>query len=446
MENNRIIIILSSIILTVGIFVSAPYFVFAYSKDTTHPALTDEIIDFYNLHYSNKQISDSEKNLVVRGSIDEDNFARPLYHFYDPVYNRGLAFAGSWSSSKEWATNHELQAKYDPKMTALAAVVKPFEGSTDYSWERSIYEYAWGDKNRGLVGLGHILHLLEDATVPDHTRNDPHPPIWDERSPYEYFVSRFTDMSIGNGSPVVLGSIGEYLDVITKYSNNNFFSKDTILSREYSFPYIVEKRVEKLSDGQNYLFGYGRDTLGNIFRLVNIKGISEWRDPEYSLSDNDNKVLSDYWFLLSKQAVLNGAGVVKLFFDEVEKEKKTKVLLAYNKSPAERAIGAIIRTFLSPALRQANQEPEYREDLDLPTPPLRSGSVPLGASIVSFVEPVGDGINGVEGVKGVETGTEGGGNVAVAPQLPQNALAVSPPTSPSTPVGTSNTSPAMPIA
>ena len=41
-----------------------------------------------------------------------------------------------------------------------------------------------GDKAYGLEALGHVLHLLEDATVPDHTRNDPHPPFLEqEKSP-----------------------------------------------------------------------------------------------------------------------------------------------------------------------------------------------------------------------------------------------------------------------
>src|SRR3989344_1941699 len=225
MENNRIVIV--KLILCFIIILSIPFFVFAYDQNTTHPALTNKIIDFYNFYYPNNQISDNEKIIVIKGSIDEDNFARSLYHFYDPVYNRGLAFAGSWSSSKDWATNHELQAKYDPKMTALAAVVKPFSGSTDYSWERSVYEYAWGDKNRGLEGLGHILHLLEDATVPDHTRNDPHPPGLDT-SPYESCVKQFTvgsiDMSseLFRKSPILFGSLNDYFNSVSKYSNENF--------------------------------------------------------------------------------------------------------------------------------------------------------------------------------------------------------------------------------
>ncbi|MFQ5661985.1 MAG: lamin tail domain-containing protein, partial [Candidatus Paceibacteria bacterium] len=50
--------------------------------------------------------------------------------------------------------------------------------------------------------------------------------------------------------------------------------------------------------------------------------------------------LSDYWSILSKQAVLNGAGVVKLFFDEVEKERETKTLAMKNRSWFQRIYDA----------------------------------------------------------------------------------------------------------
>src|SRR3989344_5400480 len=43
-------------------------------------------------------------------------------------------------------------------------------------------------------------------------------------------------------------------------------------------------------------------------------------------------ILNNYWDLLSQQAVLHGTGVIKFFFDEVEKEKKTKVLYNKNKN------------------------------------------------------------------------------------------------------------------
>ncbi|MBI4120022.1 MAG: lamin tail domain-containing protein [Parcubacteria group bacterium] len=389
MEDNRIV--RSIILCFLLVVLLPPSFVFAYSEKTTHPALTDEIVDFYNLSFPNSKLNNSEKELVVQGSIDEDAFGRWMRHFYDPIYNRGVNYLGRWQSSKEWAQDHKAQAKLDLKMTLLAAVVKPFDGSTDYSWERSIYEYAWGDKSRGLLGLGHALHLIEDATVPDHTRDDPHPPFFGEGSPYEDWTRRFDranlDMisNLGGQQPIILGSLAGYFDIVAGYSNSNFFSKDTVLSKEYVRPKIVRESVESV-DGKNYRFGYGVDETGVQYRLVKIEKNFGDEELHYSIEDRGALILTDYWSLLSKQAVLHGAGVVRLFFDEVEKEKKNKKLLAYNQSPPAKVVSSVVTTFLSPTLRQAQTDPELAADLGLPKPPPPEAAV---LAVLADVDAVG---------------------------------------------------------
>ncbi|MCH7883584.1 lamin tail domain-containing protein [Patescibacteria group bacterium] len=78
---------------------------------------------------------------------------------------------------------------------------------------------------------------------------------------------------------------------------------------------------------------------GDIYRLLRVNAEFSWRDllndvtdDNFLITDRDHLIESDYWSRLSKQAVLHGAGVVKLFFDEVEKERQSKVLFAKNKS------------------------------------------------------------------------------------------------------------------
>jgi len=86
MENRRII----KYILIFIIFILPFNFILAYSDTTTHPALTDEIIDLFNHYYPDLKISDQEKALIKKGSTDEDIAPRWMQHFYDPIYNRGL--------------------------------------------------------------------------------------------------------------------------------------------------------------------------------------------------------------------------------------------------------------------------------------------------------------------------------------------------------------------
>ena len=333
-----------------------PFFTFGYDDKTTHPALTQEIVKFFNISYPEKQINSTDAEKIIQGSIDEDTQTRWLYHFYDPVYNRGLVLEddafpkdpnlalvasgakSEWESSKAWGTSSELQSGLLENLSA-GVFTEYFSGNEDYSWERAIYEYVWEDKNRGLSSLGHILHLIEDASVPDHTRNDAHPPILDLGSPYEAWTKKFTrrtiNPSLTGEKPIFFSDIGSYFDSLAKYSNNNFFSEDTIISTEYNQPLIIRKDDN---------FAYGKDNFKIEFKLAKIVTKFGDKQIQYSLEDNNRTVLTDYWTHLSKQSVLHGAGVIKLFLDEVEKEKQTKTLYNKNRSWIGKTYDAVSNT------------------------------------------------------------------------------------------------------
>src|SRR3989344_1469431 len=164
--------------------------VFAYDQDKTHPALTDEIVDFYNLNFPDRKITDEEKQRLIQGSINEDNGVRMLYHFYDPVHDRGLAMVAG-ASSKNWGLAINFQANVLGRQYAGFSSVFSDGSKADYSYQRALDDYAKGDRERAFVAFGHILHLLEDAGVPDHTRDDPHPPILDLGSPYEHEMAKW---------------------------------------------------------------------------------------------------------------------------------------------------------------------------------------------------------------------------------------------------------------
>ncbi|MBI2507136.1 MAG: hypothetical protein HYW09_00805, partial [Candidatus Niyogibacteria bacterium] len=158
MENYRYVKRATIFSTAVTILLLWPIFLLAYSDQTTHPALTQETVNFFNLNFTELSFTDAEKELIKQGSIDEDAAPRWLRHFYDPVYERGL-----WGqlSSKEWAGATFDQAGF--ASVGLGEVKELYSADSDYSWERAIYEYAWGDKERGLKTLGHILHLIQDA-------------------------------------------------------------------------------------------------------------------------------------------------------------------------------------------------------------------------------------------------------------------------------------------
>ena len=331
------------------IFVFSPSFVFAYGLPT-HRGLTDETVDFFNVSYPDFVFTEVEKELIKKGGVDEDENTqlRWMRHFYDPVYNRGLTFEtetdavlSRWQSSKTWAQDTAAQADVDPqKTTLLASTLRYFDANTDYSWDRAIYDYAWGDRERGLEALGHVLHLIQDAAVPDHTRNDPHPPVFEFGSPYESWAQRFNDQNLDiaaelkaqNKIPVLIPELNQYFDSMATYSNNNFFSKDTIFDRRYNKPNFDYEKKEILNNGKTYVFKYKVDGLDE-YRLAAVEMSLVWLDyttesQRTLINDVDHLILTDYWNRLSKQAVLHGAGVIKLFFDEVEKERRSRELLA----------------------------------------------------------------------------------------------------------------------
>lgn len=351
MENRRV---LKSTLIIFALLWGAFSFsyVSAYSADTTHPALTDEVVDFYNHFYPQTALTDDEKQLIVSGASGEDApMARVLNHFYDPVRNRGLF---GYISAKTWITSTKTQVLSALNFTA--GTTQPLYSEVeDYSWERSIYEYVHGSKGRGLIGLGHALHLIEDMAVPEHTRNDQHL-IGIDTSPYELWASQFTPQNLTTAqelisqhkTPVLYNSIDTYLDQVALFTNNHFFSKDTLPFPEAGFSSIPKEKypipdytvvgVGLLSGGK--LQSYGISVIeGRQYKLFELqeqksKKTKSGIEKEYKIYNDKGEqvIFEDYWGILSKEVVMNGAGVVNLFFDEVEKEKETLALYYKNRS------------------------------------------------------------------------------------------------------------------
>jgi hypothetical protein len=136
--------------------------VWSYDDELTHPKITKAIIEKWNI-ISEHRIGLAEEKWIIEGSIKEDWPAtRSTNHFYDPIRDRGLNIVKgvpSFNSAVDWAKSSFLQKK---------------DLGADYSWETAINSYKQGDYKKAFLSLGHILHLLEDMSVPAHVRNDQH--------------------------------------------------------------------------------------------------------------------------------------------------------------------------------------------------------------------------------------------------------------------------------
>ncbi|MBI1998710.1 MAG: lamin tail domain-containing protein [Parcubacteria group bacterium] len=385
------------VVFLAGTLLVFPLFVLAYSDKTTHPALTSEIVGLFNKTYPSLALKDAEKMLLMRGSTEEDAGARPLQHFFDPIYNRGLTIAGNeWIKAPAWAEGTLAQASYAgnlakiPGISALyGTAYEMYSGDTDYSWERAVFDYTWGDKERGLLALGHILHLVEDMSVPDHTRNDPHPEFAEAAfggpSPYESFANQFTPDTISlnslkNGGNIPQrNSLEEYLSALAEYSNKNFFSKDSIIDTKYRDPYLETTQLKRIG---NRKFGINTSYSGQYYLFVVEENPLSFEE-NYQIEDPNNLILSDYWRLLSREAVVNGAGVIKLFFDEVAKERETKALALKNRNWAQKVYDKTASVIYGIAGKLYGTSVPY-EELNTPgteTVRLKTGGTPQGAAV-----------------------------------------------------------------
>ncbi len=326
--------LLLPLLIPLNIFFSPPT-TEAYSPHHTHPDLTEEMAKLFN-HTLSSSLNPSTTSLyptlsqedidnLRQGSVDEDDPPRWINHFYDPIHHVGWQGNHDGNLSREkayhqgrdmapkeaipsidWAENQEYQSAY----------VLEFGNHT---WQKAIHSYLKNDKKSAYLALGHILHLIEDASVPDHTRGDTHTHVdQDLGSPFEEYTKEFTDshqLTVANDlaeshTPIpTFSNLREAFNTLALYSNQNFFSEDTIQSGEFEEPKL-ERLTLKIEENIGYLI---RDNIFLLRISIDQTGVQKF-------STNDKTfILPSYQSHLFPQVVLTGAGVINLFFHDVEK-------------------------------------------------------------------------------------------------------------------------------
>ncbi|MHB9019316.1 MAG: lamin tail domain-containing protein [Minisyncoccota bacterium] len=339
MENRKFVKFLIPIFI-LGLFLFGANSVFAYGIDT-HAFLTKDAVEFY----SEKVATSSASELVdylVDGARSEDDIPRWMNHFYDPVFERGLTedpkidpfyVLGSWNKSKDWASNSDLQNEMKYKVpTTIASILDAIQQrkisslttETDFTWNEALYFWINGEKEKSMFALGHVLHLIQDVSVPDHTRNDPHP----EGSIYEKWAGKFTLsnpdkkllLKLANKNLINLDNLSSYFNELAKYSNNNFYSKDTIgIQSGYDLP---EPDFNNYNIKLGLYYVINRDFNNEEYFLIAKKSLGN-----IMISTKTNTILDDevikqsYWDIISPKAVQYSASVLDLFFKEVERLK-----------------------------------------------------------------------------------------------------------------------------
>ncbi|MBI2446205.1 MAG: lamin tail domain-containing protein [Parcubacteria group bacterium] len=388
-----------SILITGGLFLISGFLFYqnsaAYSDTTTHPDLSREIISFYELS-TGKKFTDEQKQWIIQGSKDEDKAPRWINHFYDPVFERGLqaeSIGISGYLAKNWAQYSSYQSLNPENIANLWTGKGPvISGSWwgDFSYEAAIKDYSKDKEKEAYIALGHILHLIEDMTVPEHTRNDPHPG-GDLPSYYENWTkdnSSGLTQDLGKRiynqgrKPVIYTDLENYFNNIAAYTNNYFFSPRTINSGLYQKPKIVY---------EDETFAYGKDENNEIFDLAVINEKSSYRKT-YEIKDENNQVLQEYWLRLSRQAVINGAGVIGLFLNQATAARDAE--LAKQKMEAQQLakkssfISQIINFFRSPNAPTSEPALIITSELTPAAPKIiKSAPKPVPAQVITPAPP-----------------------------------------------------------
>jgi len=87
----RLLVRINAFLFVIAFTILLVDFSFSYSQQSTHPSLTVEIGEFFNLRNgeSNRKLTPQNIQWMRQGAIDEDEPARWINHFYDPVHNVG---------------------------------------------------------------------------------------------------------------------------------------------------------------------------------------------------------------------------------------------------------------------------------------------------------------------------------------------------------------------
>lgn len=367
-----------NLFFTVGLLLTSVIELQAWDDNTTH-----EDISFYAATNSVLEKDDYIKNLeweqgfemkiepdgsikpfwkwlIEEGSREEDagNIFTAYYynHFHNPLFSFPWDQAGlnsiypliNGESSLRWAQDtsnpwpwQKVTEDYHRALTSATGV------------QRSEYF------SNTFKGLGHIIHLIEDAAQPAHVRNDPHPLDDIGIVPgFEHWakMNRGTVVSMSS-SPVfptlsLITAAGNYVPItqlwdtdqyngsnppagtdvgISEYASANFFSEDTIISSDFTFPRLssaqVVDRIFERRPGESYTRRYylktqdGETNGGQGYLLATADWLDYYRQSYPALAlflpkipILDENVYEDYARLLIPRAVGYSAALIDYFF------------------------------------------------------------------------------------------------------------------------------------
>ncbi|MEW6001105.1 MAG: hypothetical protein AB1638_00415 [Nitrospirota bacterium] len=361
MKRNNLCLVIVLIIILMYLWTSPCYSLETSTHMMINQHIAENMINNFSLNdYLEKQLgfeagikeylsNGSEKKMTwewIRdaGETEDVPQFRSGNHFHDPISNKGFdgVFLG-------------LLFKGDSSIIWSQKPIGTQNPGGYYSWfdARDYFYKALTSKTKNerdsyfaetFRAVGQLMHLVQDASVPAHTRNDPHPLGFHyEKWVGENYGSMLSNLPAISFEPSILSSsnflaslpISNIIDTehyngtnpevtassnaigISEYSNANFFSEDTIFmgyphpKKEKTDAIAIEQQAEDGEiDKPYYVKGYQSEKLAaySYFNRLDISGIPEgWK---YNL---DGVVYDDYARKLIPRAVGYSAGLLSYF-------------------------------------------------------------------------------------------------------------------------------------
>lgn len=302
--------------------------------------INEKLKNFIGLESVDELVNNKEiREWVKEGSWREDvGFDILTSHFYNPITNQGLNLGNQVVGESAYDRANNLNNAWSWKKAREYF----YEGLTLIS--KTEREKALADSFRA---IGQVMHLVQDMSVPAHTREDPHSyfepyeKYTDDKTntlnyilePFPYWgqatspnaPKQFWDSDLYDGSiPYISGNIG-----LAEYTNANFASIDTIFSEtlDVSHPYyftfprkssaVLYEEVNPQTNKKTKYFRIQQDSeiiehfavAGKLYSLF-----EGWPNFQRQFISLDDKCHEDYAQKLIPRAVGYSAGLLNYFF------------------------------------------------------------------------------------------------------------------------------------
>lgn len=242
-------------------------------------ALVEGMMDFFDMSAEHR-LTEEERAWIRWGADHEGVPMRQMQHRRTGARDPELSTTIPIVAAGQWIHDRDIQSQ------------SIFQGN--YTWEQSIADAVGGDRQRGYEALGHVLRVLEDASVPD-THGSFH------ENPYWRWIHEQS---------------AETVDALTRSMRRNGVRFEHRTTVDAAFDAIVVSAdilshptdvFVETHEGVRLVYGVVRRADNELIRVARWTGFGEqW-------TGEDSAVLTDMWNNLAPVTIRMGASVIELY-------------------------------------------------------------------------------------------------------------------------------------